>query len=501
MNIQVKVDNIDVTNQIDFRTFKKTDILTSQVDSLDFKYSKFGTRTFVPQRGQEVIVTDLDTSEVFFGGIIDEVDLELIKNSTVDYFVKCLDYSAELSGDLVANTYEDKSIQYIINDILPSGFTANNVQGTIIVGKIVFNYMNVSACIKKLATQINYNWYVDYEKDVHFFAKSTELSPFNLVNDVDENFIGGTLQIDKSNSQMRNSVYVLGGTFVGNARTETYDGVANQLQFPLANKFSEKPTVTQNGSPIAVGTEYLQDFSDGPYVALWDFNQKYLRFQTAPTAGDTIAITGTPLVPVIVKVNEPTSITNNGLRQFKIEDKSIKDTDTARQRAQAELQAYKDGVASGSFSTYTDGLRSGQTIKIKNTLLDIDESFLIKKVRAKMLTNDTIFYTITLVSFKITGIIELLQDLLNIKTELTELDENVTLTKVENILETIDIAEEVEVQTQVEIDENIDIDEEIRKDPWGTGTVTWVWGSHYPVDANDQRRAPKWGTTGATWGG
>ncbi len=291
---------------------------------------------------------------------------------------------------------------------------------------------------------------------------------------------------------MRNSVYVLGGTFVGNARTEIYDAVADQKQFPLANKFSNKPAVTQNGSPIAVGTEYLQDFPDGPFVALWDYNQKYLRFETAPTAGDVIAITGTPLVPVIVKVDEVVSIGNNGLRQFKIEDKSIKDIDTAKQRALAELEAYKDGITSGSFSTYTDGLRSGQTIQITNTILDISESFLIKKVRAKMLTNDTIIYTVTLVSFKITGIIELLQDLLNIKTELTDLDENTTLTKINQISETIDFDELIEVQTQVQIDETIDVAENVRGNPWGTGVVQWVWGIYNNTGLSDPKRHPKY---------
>lgn len=492
MIIRVTVGGVDRTSLIRHDTFKRMDILTSQVDTCHFRFIKYGSRTWQPAREDVVLIENTATGDKIFGGRLIDVKVKVLKTGDLEYMCYGKDYTTDLDSELVAGTYTSQTIKQIIDDIIPSGFTTNNVSGAIIVDKIKFNYQQVSDCIKDLAELVNYDWYVDYEKDIHFFAKSEKTAPFEIT-DTSENVIGGTLMIDKSNAQLKNLVYVRGSDYVGNSRVEQYDADGEQKTFPLANKFSQKPTATKDvgAGPVAldVGVDFLQDFADGPYDCLWDFNQKYLRFDTAPNVGDIIAITGTPLIPLIIQIDDSASIATYGLKESKIEDKNLTDTATARARGLAELTAYKDGVTEGSFYTYTDGLRSGQTIRVNSTLLGIDELFLIKKVIMKIHTTTQAIYEVFLVSYKTMGIVDFLQKLLRDQDKKLEQREDEVLTIAKAVIENIDITEVVTNEAQKEVHEAIDMAEVIRRDPWGTGDIDWVVGPYFPVDDNDSKRA------------
>ena len=495
MNLQVVIATVDRTSLIELKTFKKEDVLTTQVDSCNFKYLKFGSRTWTPARGDEVVITDTDTGNKVFGGRIIDIDTVLNRNMTVEFDIKCKDYTTDLDSILVAQTYESKTIAYIIADLIPAGFTTTNVAGTLVVDKIVFNYEHVSDCIKDLAKLVNYDWYVDYDKDIHFFPKNTEASPFN-VTDSSSEVVGGSLQIDKNNSQLKNLVYVRGGEYEGNSRTEEVvaDGEGDVIK--LGNKFSTKPTVTLDtgGGPAAqsIGVEFLEDFADGPYDALWDFNQKYLRFDSTPNAGDIIAATGTPLIPLIVQVEDSASKASYGEKDFLIVNKNLTDQTTARDRGAAELDAYKDGVTEGGFISYEDGLRSGQTIRINSTLLGVNELYLIRKVKMKMHTTTKAVYDVKLVSFKTIGVIEFLQNLLTEQNKKLEFNEDEVLVIGKTVNENIEVTEEVAQETQRQVYETVEVTEQVRNDPWGKGVITWVWGLHFPSNDSDQKRHFRW---------
>jgi len=91
-------------------------------------------------------------------------------------------------------------------------------------------------------------------------------------------------------------------------------------------------------------------------------------------------MTGNPLVPIIAKVPLPTSITTYGVYEFAITDHTIKSQALAIERAIAELEAWAAANTEAEFSTYTAGLRSGQTININHTGHGVNESFEIQRV-------------------------------------------------------------------------------------------------------------------------
>ena len=157
---------------------------------------------------------------------------------------------------------------------------------------------------------MNYSWYIDYNKDVHFFAKNTELAPFNLATDTGM-FIWDSLKLTEDLTQIRNKVTVIGGEYEANNRTETYVADGEQKQFPLAYKFSKAPAVTVNAVAKTVGVDGLDTVTnEDAYDCFWSFNEKYIRFKDSnyPDAADVVAITGSPLLPVVVNVPDQTSI-------------------------------------------------------------------------------------------------------------------------------------------------------------------------------------------------
>ena len=407
-----------------------------------------------------------DSSWILLGGTILQTDMDLDVAGDVEFKVKCADYITQFDDELVVGTYEAQTIQEIIDDIKPTGYSSANVSGTYSVDKIQFNYQRKTDCIRDLADLVGYDWYIDPTKDIHFFAKSEKSAPFDIT-DLSENVIGGSLSVDKDNSGLKNVVYVRGGEYVGTARTENYEADGEQEIFPLGNKFSSEPTVEVNAVPQTVGVDNLNDFTS--YDCLWSFQEKYIRFENPLIAADVVEISGTPLIPLIVKTEDLVSIAAYGRKEFKIEDKNIIDRDTAQERATAELVAYGDGLSEGAFMSYTDGLKPGQTIAINSTLLGVNESFLIQSVSMKMHTQTKAVYSIKLVSKKTMGIIEFLQMLLREGDKRYERNADEVLTIIHNIIEAVQVVES------------------IRQDPW---TVNWVFGPYHPTGPSDNNRRP-----------
>ncbi len=107
------------------------------------------------------------------------------------------------------------------------GFTTNNVADGSIISEITFDYVNVSDAITKIAEICDYEWYVDYDKDVYFFNKNDYPAPFQL----DDNQTDyKDLIIDTDISQMRNRIYVksssmgdiFGEIFIGDGITTSW---------------------------------------------------------------------------------------------------------------------------------------------------------------------------------------------------------------------------------------------------------------------------------------
>jgi len=392
-------------------SLRVTDHVNQQVDTATFR------TTVKPMVGKEIIITN--DGDIIFGGVIVSVETstKALKNS---YDIECKDFTHYLDRRLVNKRYTGESVQDIIADLLETyatDFTDNNVSCETVLDTVTFNRIAVSECIQQLAEIVGYSWYVDYEKDIHFFAVNEELAPFSLTEN-GGNHIWDSLVVTEDISSIRNQVYVIGGREAIATRIEPYEADGEQKQFPLAYVYESKPIVRVDSTPITVGID--NEDPEDSFDAFWNFEPSYIRFKsdTYPDAGDLVEIEGNPLKKVLVKVPNTASIRANGVYEFKIEDASITSRADAVERAKVELAGYANGIVEGSFETYRSGLRSGQVITIN--VPNIQGDYIIQSVSLAMRGEGAPQYQVKLASVKTLGIVRFLQRLLKSKEVVIE---------------------------------------------------------------------------------
>ena len=446
MAIEITIDGVDKTSSIVFPSPKKTDNLNQQVDTFEFRLRRYGSDTYVPTLGDEVIATRGTTR--IFGGVIVRIYEKIRAANIIEYTVLCNDYSQFLKRELVTERYENTTVGAIVDDLVDNytddGFTTTNVLGSAEVESFSFNRLSVADCLQKLADALSHSWYVDYNKDIHFFPRNGEVG--DALTDTSGNYIYDSLEIMEDLTQIRNSVLVQGGEAVSaSARTETFNGDGTKAQFPLTNKYDSLPTVEVGGVAQTVGVEFLDD--DGSFDCLWNFNEKYVRFTAGniPASGtNNIEVSGTYLYPIVVRVPAPSSIAVYGTYEFAITDKSIRSQNEAIERALAELTSYQNSLHEGSFRTYDESFRSGQVININSTQRGRDIDVLIQSVSSRIRDPEgtQFVYEVKFATLKSIGIIEYLQNQLRSKEVIVDDDET--------LLNYIPLADEVDTSDTID---------------------------------------------------
>lgn len=449
--VQVYLNNELITKSVITNTLVRDNIITRQVDRAKFTIRNYGNNhTHVPVVGHSIEIYNDGTK--IFGGVVIKFTQRAEDYKIILFDIECEDFTRLLDRRLVVNTYKNQTIQQIIEDInnnFLTDFTINNVNGgDKVIAYIAFNYIPASQCFQRLADLINYDWFVDYDKDIHFFSKGFSTAPFSII-DTDGSYIFKSLRIRRDNSQLKNKVFVRGGEFLANTLTTEFisDGIQNTYTLPY--RYDEMKT-TVTGEQWEQGIDNIDIPSTKDYI--WNDEEKFIRFRTDRIPSDTssIKIIGQPFLPVRAVVQDEESIAQmisveggTGEYEFLIIDNSIASREGARERASAELESYKQTLSEGSFRTYNDGLEAGMTITINSDAHGINEDFMINKVTARMWTNDRLQYDISLVTTKTFGIIEFLQNLLVKSTEEIIINPNEVLDLVHAKSENISIGETV----------------------------------------------------------
>lgn len=437
MAVTIKINTVDKSSDIDTQSVVMQQVLTSQVDTLEFSIRRGSGSDYKPELLDDVLLEEDGVK--LFGGVIVEIGEE-VKGRLEYVSVKCRDYAYEMDRKLVIEQYENMTVEDIIADINTTyltGFDITNVSCPLNVPYIRFNYEQPSKCLQQLAELVEYDWYVDPEKKIYFFSKSSFSAPFNLT-DTNGKYVYNSLKIRKNVNNIKNTIYVRGGEYLGALTTEKFVADGQQTTFFQAYKYNtitvKKATVTQT-----VGIDFIDD--PGSFNCMYNFNEKAVKFPTAPTAGQVIEVSGYPYIPVIIKLSNWPSITQYGVQEFKIVDKSINSKEGARTRALAEISAWANQIDEGGFKTISTGLRAGQQINVQSTIRGIDEDFVISRITSRMQTPTNMVHDITLVTKYTFGMVEFLQKLLIQKDKEIDIKENEVLDKVESIDETITLSE------------------------------------------------------------
>ncbi len=438
--ITVNIEGVDKTTAIEYNTFNLTRAITSQVDILRFNVIRKGG---VAGGGYKPSVLDdvevLEDATQIFGGQIVEIEENVVADDIEVFTCLAKDYSYDMDRTLIAANYEDTTVADIIEDFkdnfLPAGYTTTNVNCDIVARYIAFNYEYPSKCLQQLAELVNYDWYVDGDKNIYFFEKSTYPAPFGLT-DISGNYYYNTLKVKNSLANLRNSVIVRGGQYLGELTSEKQIADGTETTFKQGYQYNTV-FVKLNTVSQTVGIANIDDPDD--FDCVYNFQEKFVLFPEAskPADGDEVEVGGFPYIPVIVKVKDPTSVTAYGEHQFKIVDKSINSKEGARDRARAELIAWANSISDATFETMTVGLAVGQQINVASTIRGVDEDYVISRMSTTMVNGTQMTHVVTLVTTKTYGMIEFLMSLLINKDKEIEIRDGEVVDLVEAISETI----------------------------------------------------------------
>ncbi len=488
--IQVKVNNIDITNQITFKSLVVVQNITNAVDTASFNVQKAGTKTFIPEYGQEVEIYDGATK--IFGGTVSIVKQNpMTLHEGISYNISCVDWTYSMDKLLVARIYVNQTIHDIIADLITSyvpSFTYNNVSSDFEIEKIVFNQIPISTALTRLASIVNSDWYIDENKDVHFFSKYANTAPFNLT-DNNGNYIYSTLSRSADGSQVANRIKVRGGEYNGVLFTDIITVVGNDTSsFNLPYKFANLTIELDTGGGFVsqnVGIDFVNDFTTDD--VLYNFQSQMIRFENPLSDGNKIRFSGNPKVPVFAVSEDPVSIEQYGKIEKLIRDNSIESNTIARRRANAELYSYSEPVIDATFATTLAGLRAGMLIKVQSDLQNINDELIIKSLQFRMNGHNSFMYTVGLISSKRYDFITLLQSILEPDPQAS--DEQETTEEIYTDTQIINIQEEIELVTSVENEEVITSSENYVLNPFGVGVnATYVLGDYKPISQTDTKR-------------
>lgn len=396
MALVLTINSVDRTAYVKWDTIQLTSVLSKEVDRLEFEIIKTPDKSSLPDVGDDIALSE--SGSKLFGGVIVEKN-EVIKGGLlIGYQVRCKDYSQYLDRKVVTKAYGTSFASTVVLDIIntfTSGFTTVHVASVSpTMGSIKFNYEQPTRCLTQICDQIGWDWYVDPDKDIHFFSEESTVAPFNL-DDTSDNFEWESLEINKSVLQLKNSVYVRGGEYkktISEANAiDKYTAAAGQKTVYLAYKY-DNVTVKKNGVVQVIGTDQQTD--PATVDALYNFNEKFVTFSAALSGGDAIIVSGDAYIPIIAQARDATSISTYGEYQAALVDKSITSISEAQTRAKAELKKYAESTHELQFKTKRIGLRVGESITLNSTIRGWAKTFKINRIVAKARDSSSLIYTV-----------------------------------------------------------------------------------------------------------
>ena len=482
--ITVEINSIDKSDKILWETLSVSSRLTSQVDSANFVMIE------KPDVSDEIVIKDNGTK--IFGGFIVGVNEDLATVDKTNYVVECKDYTHKLDGILIQRSYVDTNAETIIKDLIDDNapeFNTDNVVSVYPITKIVFNQIPLTECLRRLAGIMDYEFYIDPDKNLHYFQRFTRTAPYNLT-DTSGTYIYKSVRRNIDATQIANLVRVRGGfasesSLTGDSTTIKGD---ESKTVKLPYKYSNLSVWLNTGLgevEQVVGIDNIDSFTDKD--VLYNYQMDTLRFENNLSDGDIVRFEGYKKFLVMAEVEDVESVAQFGRREKLVRDSTIEDTITARQRARMELETYKDKISDLNFKTYNSGLLCGQVIRYSSEKRDVSElDFIIDKISFRTRTPFEFEYTVNATTTRKYGLIEFLRKLAEGRTpDHFEENEKEVLERIEIVSGRIQVAEKIEAVlpriiegelTITEAIETLDIDPE------------WVLAWYLPTGPEDPKR-------------
>ncbi len=377
--LTLTIGGVDRFPKIDPSSVVVSEALGMKANTLAFEMVVKDDDVPRPFGGQEVILAAADRE---FAGELVNVKEEQLRPGAYRYRCTCRDYTHLFDRRLVVEDYVAQSADLIVKDIVSrftSGFTSANVQAAFGVPAQKLDHVYPSEAVQSLADLLEWQCYIDYFRDLHFFAIGTSPAPIADI-DIDSDLRYHDLVLEEDVAQLKNRIYLTG---FKNKSTGTYQrafvGDGSTKFFPLG--YEPGPDLTQTAVTVdavarAVKTDVADNMPDvggvdsAAYVC---FTNMGMRFNVAPGNGSQIVATFPYMFEAQTVVEDPAAEVEmaareggDGIHEYHHSDPGLtSDTaDPAAAKGQMILLKYAWPIITGSFGSYTPGWRPGQSFRL-----------------------------------------------------------------------------------------------------------------------------------------
>jgi hypothetical protein len=473
----IKCNGTDISNSVDWKTIQFLSQLTKDVGAGKFNVSQNAANlsgVTVPVAGDTIEL--YDSTGLIWAGTVTETEAT-IEGLKLTWQITCTDWGYLFNGTLVRQNYSQLDPHDIVLDIVAiadpggaKGFTTNHVQfGNFLVPSIKFNYQQPSKALQSLANLIGWDWYIDPNKDIHFFLGDVDdgvgeggVAPIvvnttggNTGSDIEWN----SLDVDQNLTSMQNSVFVIGGTYtktftaLNTPDTFLTDGVTQFFSVSYAyeanaDAFDTVPfTVTLNGVSQTIGIANQDDPAD--FQVMYNDAQRWIQFTAgAPSSGQTVKAFGSAKVPIVAHASDSSSIATYGEYQGVITDTKITSVPEAQARAKAQILQFGHPVWDVKFNTLVPGCAIGQAITFNLPAFRLVETLIIKDITAVGYApgaNGMLEYQLECIGSDVVTFTDLMQSILQQEASQTTVDDSTVTENLTDGAESLELTDTVTV--------------------------------------------------------
>ena len=256
--VAVTIGGVPITT-VDQASFRIESILGQTVDTAQLQIFDKNANIAIPEQ-VDVIITRTDTGERIFGGLSSIVD-GWTQGVSRWWQVQCQDYTILLDTTLVFNSYPsgftydgligDKAVIAHLFEKSIVGATGGTgpaseieartyvQQGLSSMAAIYFYYTSLREALNTIANYSGWNFYIDYNKHLHYYFRESIAAPFALSSSPDNVTSIGyrNLKWRRDGTSVRN-MYVQFGTSLFSS-TQTFiipsDGAKTHLTIGIAD--------------------------------------------------------------------------------------------------------------------------------------------------------------------------------------------------------------------------------------------------------------------------
>jgi hypothetical protein len=394
-------------------------------------------------------------TEKLWGGVIKTITDYQVGNTT-DVHYECVaeDFSELLHRTLCNKSYDDKSIEYIIESLIDNyfndyGITMGNIDASTILTRVRLVYRKGDSALEDYLKKFgNYIWYVDKDKKLHFHLISYTTSSTAL-----SGYEG--LKRNRNGNNYRNYQYVKGRKRYSPLQSnETPTSPPNGVnrEFFVKYEIAKEPAVEINrGSGWISQTIGLKGIDDGNAQWYWNYQSTQLTHdenETVLATGNQVRVTYYGLIPLIVATYNTAEVARVGKYQEFIYDGDLDDASDAIKYSNQLLSQYANEADTLTFKLQSKTYEIATQFPVNISTPAINDTFFVESITWKPRGVDAIDYNYTVLDgVALGGWEEFFRSL--VQLDEIEVDDNEIVIQIESISEQFNWAGEYDIEQQL----------------------------------------------------